>query len=144
MASIHRTIVVNRPAKDVFEFFADVTNDPQWRGSGVKEIAVEGAMGQGARVHQTLTHGPLGSTLKADMDVVVFEPPTALAFQVVTGPLKPLVQFAFAPVDAGTEVSFSMDAPLSGLKKVVMGKMVEKSMADEAAALDNAKRILES
>jgi Na+/H+-translocating membrane pyrophosphatase len=41
-------------------------------------------------------------------------------------------------------VSFSIAASLNGLKKVVMGKMVAKSMSDEAAALDNAKRILES
>jgi hypothetical protein len=78
------------------------------------------------------------------MDVVVFEPPTALAFHVITGPLKPRVEFRFAPVGTGTEVSFSIQAPLSGLKKAVMGKMAEQSMADEAAALDNAKRILES
>jgi hypothetical protein len=37
-----------------------------------------------------------------------------------------------------------MDAQLSGMKKAVMGGMVEKSMQAEAASLDNAKRILES
>lgn len=144
MASMQRTIVISRSVDDVFAYFADVNNDPHWRGHGVKEIAVEGAMGQGARVHQKLAAGPFGSAVKADMDVVVFEPPTALAFQVVTGPLRPRVEFAFTPVDAGTQVFFSIGAPLSGVKKAVMGKMAEKNMADEAAALDNAKRILES
>jgi uncharacterized protein YndB with AHSA1/START domain len=144
MANVQRTIVINRPIRDVFDYFADVANDPQWRGSGVNEIAVEGAMGQGARVHQKLAAGPFGSVVKADMDVVAFEQPTALAFQVIAGPVKPRVEFAFAPADAGTQVSFSIAASLSGLKKVVMGKIVAKSMSDEAAALDNAKRILES
>jgi uncharacterized protein YndB with AHSA1/START domain len=144
MASIQRTVVINRPVDQVFGYFADVANDPQWRGDGVKKIAIDGAMGKGARVHQKLAAGPFGAAVQADMDVVVFEPPTALAFQVTTGPLRPRVEFRFAPVGTGTEVSFSIDAPLSGLKKAVIGKMAEKNMAGEAAALDNAKRILES
>lgn len=144
MASIRRTIVINRPLEDVFAFFADVGNDPQWRGHGVKEISVRGAMGPGARVHQKLGAGPFGAPVTADMDVVGYEPPTALAFQVISGPLKPHVEFRFAPTAAGTEVSFAIDAPLTGLKKAVMGKMAEKNMVAEAAALDNAKRILES
>ena len=144
MASIQRTIVINRPVEDVFAYFADVANDPQWRGEVVKEIAVRGVMGHGAYVHQRLAAGPFGAAVAADMDVVVYEPPTALAFQVTTGPLRPRVQFRFSPAAAGTEVSFSIDAPLAGVKKVVMGKMAEKSMAAEAAALDNAKRHLET
>jgi hypothetical protein len=78
-------------------------------------------------VHQKLAAGPFGTAVKADMDVVVFEPPKALAFQVITGPLKPRVKFRFAPVGAGTEVSFCIEAPLSGLKKSVMGRMAEKT-----------------
>jgi hypothetical protein len=78
------------------------------------------------------------------MDVVAYQPPTELAFQVTTGPLRPHVTFLFAPTASGTEVSFSIDAPLAGFKKAVMGRMAENSMAGEAAALDNAKRILET
>jgi uncharacterized protein YndB with AHSA1/START domain len=143
MASIHRTLVINRTVEDVFGYFADVANDPQWRGDGLKEISVEGTMGQGARVHQTLT-GPFGVAVRADMDVVVFDPPNALKFQVVTGPLKARMEFTFAPVGTGTEVSFSIEAPLSSTEQAMIGRIVEKNMADEAAALDNAKHILES
>jgi carbon monoxide dehydrogenase subunit G len=101
-------------------------------------------MRKGAHVRQKLAAGPLGSAVNADMDVVAYDPPSALAFEVTTGPLRPRVQFAFAPAGTGTEVRFSIDAPLTGLKKAVMGAMAQKSMAAEAAALDNAKRILES
>jgi uncharacterized protein YndB with AHSA1/START domain len=71
MASIQRTVVINRPVDEVFGYFADVENDPQWRGHAVKEIAIDGAMGKGARVHQKLAAGPFGAAVKADMDVVV-------------------------------------------------------------------------
>lgn len=143
MASVQRTIVINRPVDEVFAYFANVANDPQWRGETVKEIAVSGAMRQGAHIHQKLAAGPLGFAVRADMDVVVYDPPRALAFQVTTGPLRPRVEFSFAGTTTGTEVAFSIDAPLTGFKKAVMGKMAEKDMAAEADALDNAKRLLE-
>jgi len=143
MASTHRTIVINRSVEDVFAYFADVANDARWR-DGVKEIAVRGAMGKGARISQKLAAGPFGAAVRADMDVVVYEPPTALAFQVTTGPLRPRVEFRFAPTPTGTTVAFSIDAPLTGLKKALLGKMAEKNMAAEAAALNNAKRLLET
>jgi uncharacterized protein YndB with AHSA1/START domain len=144
MVSVQRTIVINRPVSEVFSYFADVTNDPQWRGHGVKEISLEGTMGQGAHVRQKIAAGGPFGDVRADMDVVVYEPPTTLTFQVTTGPVRPRVEFTFTPVATGTQVSFSMDAQLSGMKKAVMGGMVEKSMQAEAASLDNAKRILES
>jgi hypothetical protein len=100
-------------------------------------------MGQGARVHQILA-GPFGVAVTADMDVVVFDPPRELLFQVVTGPLKARMGFSFAAVDAGTEVSFSIEAPMGTAEQAMIGKIVEKNMKEQAAALDNAKHILES
>lgn len=144
MASAHRTIVINRPIGEVFAYFADVTNDPKWRGPFVKEIAADGPIAKGTHVRQRLAAGPFGAPVKSDMDVVVYEPPTALAYQVTAGPLRPRVDFTFAPAGTGTEVSFSIEAPLTGVKKAVMGRSVERSMAAEAEAMDNAKRILES
>jgi uncharacterized protein YndB with AHSA1/START domain len=144
MASVRRSVVINRPLDEVFSFFADISNDPKWRGHGVKEISIDGPIRTGARVHQKLTAGPFGAAVKADMDVVVFEPPRELGFQVITGPLRPRVSFSFAPSGTGTEVSFRIDAPLTGFKKAVLQRMAEKNMAAEADALDEAKRLLEA
>jgi uncharacterized membrane protein len=144
MPSLQRAITISRPVDDVFAFFADVNNDPKWRGHGVKEISLEGEMRQGAHVHQKIAAGPFGAAVKADMDVVVYQPTRALGFQVTTGPLRPRVDFTFAPADTGTTVNFSITAPLTGIKKAFMSKMVERNMAQEAASLDEAKRLLEA
>jgi uncharacterized membrane protein len=144
MPSSQRTITISRPIDEVFAFFADVTNDPKWRGSAVKEISVHGDMREGAHIHQKIAAGPFGAPVKADMDVVVYQPPTALGFQVTTGPLRPRVDFTLAPVGAATEVTFSIDAPLSGVKNALMGKMAQQNMDHESAALDEAKKLLEA
>ena len=143
MPSMHSSITINRPIDEVFAFFADVSNDPKWRGHGVKEISMHGEIGPGAHVHQKIAAGPFGAAVKADMDVVVYEPGKALGLQVTTGPLRPRIDFTFTQAGDGTTVNFDIDAPLSGLKKALMGKMVEKNMAHEAEALNVAKRLLE-
>jgi uncharacterized protein YndB with AHSA1/START domain len=143
MPSRQSSITINRPIEAVFAFFADVNNDPKWR-HGVKEISLDGEMRQGAHVRQRIAAGPFGASVKADMDVVVYEPTTALGFQVNTGPLRPRIDFTFASVDDGTTVNFSIAAPLTGIKNALMGSMVEKNMAQEAQALNDAKRLLEA
>jgi hypothetical protein len=65
------------------------------------------------------------------------------AFRGVAGPLRPVGEYTFRPVEEGTEVTFRLDAPLTGLKKLVMGNSVQKAMNAEMAALDTAKSILE-
>jgi len=43
-----------------------------------------------------------------------------------------------------TEVTFTLDAQLSGFKRLFMGTAVKKTMDAEAAGLDRAKSTLES
>ena len=43
-----------------------------------------------------------------------------------------------------TEVTFTLDAQLSGLKRLLMSNAVQKTMDAEVAGLDRAKSVLES
>jgi hypothetical protein len=47
-------------------------------------------------------------------------------------------------VDDGTEATLTLAAELSGLKKLLRSKPVQKSMDSEVASLDQAKAVLES
>ncbi len=69
--------------------------------------------------------------------------PTRYAFKTTGGPVRPVGSFTFAPVAGGTEVTFQIHAELAGLKKLLMGSMVQSSMNAEAAALDKAKAVIE-
>jgi hypothetical protein len=57
--------------------------------------------------------------------------------------VRPVGEFRFAPAGGGTEVSFSLSAELSGIKKVFLSKPVQRSMDGEMAALDKAKTLIE-
>jgi uncharacterized membrane protein len=142
MAQAKRTIVIDRPQAEVFAFFAEAENDPQWR-SGVKQIKRVGELAVGARYTQRIS-GPAGLQIPADIEVTAYEPDVKVAFRGVAGPVRPDVIFTFEPASEGTSVTFSMDAVLTGFVKLVMGKQVQKTMDAEVASLDKAKAVLES
>ena len=82
--------------------------------------------------------------MPSDFEVTAYEPDTHLAFRVTAGPVRPVGDYTFRPVAYGTEVTLSLSAELSGVKKLLMSRPVQKAMDSEVAGLDRAKRILES
>jgi len=142
MPSAERTIVIDRPADQVFAFLADPANDRAWRPH-VKEIAAHGPAGVGSTIHQVV-EGPGGRGIAADIEVTAYEPPTRYAFRVIAGPARPIGEFRFTPSGTGTSVTFSLRAELGGLKGLLLGRPVQASMNGEMAALDKAKSLIEA
>jgi uncharacterized membrane protein len=143
MPSARRSVVISRPVSAVFAFFTDPANDPKWR-MHVRKIEADGAPAVGARIHQVID-GPGGRGIPADVQITALEPEARYAFAVVAGPVRPRGEYRFEPNSEGaTEVTFSLHAELSGLKKLLMAKAVQKSMDAEMANLDVAKRMLET
>jgi uncharacterized membrane protein len=141
MAHAERTITIGRPAESVYGFFTDHANDSAWRPNLVAIDAVRDAA-VGTRIRQAIK-GPLGRSIAADIEVTANERPRRYAFKVVTGPVRPRGEFTFSPSATGTDVQFALDAELSGIRKLLMGRSVQASMDGEMAGLDVAKRTLE-
>jgi uncharacterized protein YndB with AHSA1/START domain len=141
MPAAQRTVVIDRPVDEVFAFFTDPSNELKWR-QHVKEIAAEGPIAVGSKVHQVVK-GPGGRGIPADVEVTGYEPSTRYAFRVVAGPVRPVGEFRFAADGEGTSVSLSLSADLTGIKKVLMSRAVQRSMDGEVQALDRAKAVLE-
>lgn len=135
-------VTIARPLTDVFEFFADGEKDPQWR-TGVIEIRKISGDGLGAQYTQKI-RGPGGRATAADYRITEYVPNEAIAFAVTAGPVRPTGRYRFADEDGKTTVDFALDVELGGIKKLLMGAMVSKTMTAEVRALDKAKAVLES
>jgi uncharacterized membrane protein len=136
----HR-VVIKRPAADVFAFFAAGERGPEWR-SGIIDIKKVSGDGVGAQYKQSV-RGPGGQAVAADYRITEFTPNSALAFEATAGPVRPRGRYQLTEDDGGTAVTFTLDADLSGLKKLLMGGMVTRTMATEVRSLDKAKVVLE-
>jgi hypothetical protein len=85
---------------------------------------------------------PDSRTIPGDLEITEFEPIRLIAFRVIAGPVRPNGRYVLEAGDGATQVTFSLDAELSGTKKLMRG-MVQKSMDGEVGALANLKRVLE-
>ena len=107
-----------------------------------RRARAQGPPGLGSTIHQVV-EGPGGRGIPADIEVTAYEPPSRYAFKVTAGPVRPVGEFQFAPSGSGTQVRFSLNADLGGIKKLLMSKPVQKSINGEMASLDTAKALLE-
>jgi carbon monoxide dehydrogenase subunit G len=141
MPAATHSVTINRPAESVFAFVADGEKCPLWR-PGVLDIKRVSGDGVGTRYAQGV-RGPMNRRIAADYEITTFDPNRRLEFQTVTGPVRPHGRYEFEPVEGGTRLTFSLDAELRGLQKLLIGGAVQRTMDSEVRTLDHLKRVLE-
>jgi uncharacterized protein YndB with AHSA1/START domain len=142
MPSARYAVTIKRPVADVFAYVADGENGTDWR-PGVIDIKRLAGEGVGARYAQGV-RGPMGRRIAADYEITAFVPDRLIEFQTVSGPARPHGRYDFEAADGGTRLSFSLDAELGGIRGLLMGRAVQRTMNDEVRNLENLKRALES
>jgi uncharacterized membrane protein len=142
MLSAEKTVTIGRPIETVWAFFADAENEAKWRPAikSIKRIGEE--VGSGAHYEQQMS-GPGGRTIPADFEITSFEPNSVMGFKTTKGPVRPEGEFRFREAGDGTEVTFALEATLSGLKKLLLSGQVQKAFDGEVANLDKAKEVVE-
>jgi uncharacterized membrane protein len=137
MAHARRTVTVEHPIGDVFDFLADGLNEPKWRPD-VQDVRLDSGDGHsvGSVWAQTM-RAPGGRTIKGDYRITRAQRPTRLEFEVIAGPARPVGSFALTESGASTtEVAFTLDLVPTGLMRLMSG-MISKQVAKEADAIRN-------
>ena len=142
MPSAQHSVWIRRPPGEVFAFVADGTNARRWR-PGVLDVSHRSGEGLGA-VYRQGVKGPGGRRIAADYEVTEFEPDKRLAFRAIAGPVRPHGEYLFTAAQEGTTVSLSLDASLTGWKRLLMSRAVQATMDAEVRNLDTLKSILET
>lgn len=141
MTHAARTVIVPRPATEVFAFLADGMNEKRWRPD-VMSVHLASGSGVGAVWAQTM-RGPGGRRIRGDYRITRLAEPTLIEFEVVAGPARPTGRFALVAVDpSSTEVTFTLDLVPKGLMRLMSG-MIAKQVAKEADAILNVPAAME-
>ena len=142
MSEARHQVTIRKPASEVFGFIADGLDGPKWR-SGVLDIAHVSGSGVGATYKQGVK-GPGGRRIDADYRVTTYEPNSRLAFEAIAGPVRPRGQYVLEEVDGATRLTFALHAELGGIKTLLMGGAVQKTMDSEVEATERLRSLLES
>src|SRR4051794_39559219 len=142
MAGATRTVHIDRPPETVFAVLSDPANEPKWRAH-VRRFEPDGPLAVGTVVRQTVGGGPGGRPIRADFRLTAFDPPERYAFEVVTGPVRPVGEYRLAAADGGTDLTFTLAAELRGIRRVLLGSAVQRSMDGEMRDLDRLKALVE-
>jgi uncharacterized protein YndB with AHSA1/START domain len=142
MPSAHHEVTIARPIGEVFAFVADGLNGSRWR-PGVLDLSHVSGDGVGA-VYKQGVKGPGGRRIAADYRITEYEPNRRLSFVAIAGPVRPAGTYLFEEVSGGTRLSFSLEAELDGIKRLLLGGAVQRTMDAEVAATEQLRSILES
>jgi len=136
------SVTIARPPADVFAYLLDGERCTEWR-PGVLEIRRTSGDGGVGTTYKQRVRGPMGRAIPADYAITVAEPPTRLEFQTTTGPVRPRGRYVLEPIDDDTRLTFTLRAELGGVRRLLLGSAVQKTMDAEVGTLENLRARLE-
>ena len=143
MFKYEKSVFINRPPQEVFDFVTNLSNDPQWQNriESVERLS-DGPIGIGSTWRYVTS--TLGRKNKADIQMTSYDPPYQSSVKAVNGPVPFENTHTFQAQDGGTLLTFTGQAEFGGFFKMaegLAGKQLEKQMEADTAAL---KKLLEA
>lgn len=118
MARAEHTLVIGRPADEVFEFLTDFSNVPSWQSGSIDVQEPEGSLTVGTTYVQVLKF--LGKRIKTTLEVTEFEPGRRFALKALSGPVPFEVRHTLEPADGqeGTRLRVELEGEPGGFFKL--------------------------
>lgn len=144
MTDVSTTLTINRPAAEVFEFLAEMSNNPRWQKGQVScEWTSAPPINVGSTYDQQARFA--GRTIESSFDVTEFEPGRLIRIVSTSGPMPIDVTRSVVPLtDDSCEVSAIVKGEPPGLMAKVSGlvdPIVKRSVSGDYVRL---KQLLEA
>jgi len=143
MAKLEISITINRPIEEVFAFMSDPENQLLWR-SGLVEIeqTSEGPIGMGTTYREVMQF--LGRRIENTGEIAEYELNKRNTVKTTSGPVPMEITSTFQPVEGGTEVTYGIDAELSGFFRLAEPLVVRMGKRQMEMELVNLKELMEA
>ncbi len=142
MFKYEKSILINRPQQEVFDFVTNLANDSKWQNSveSVKQVS-DGPINVGSTWRYVSKF--LGLKNETEIQMTSYNPPHQSSVKAISGPVPFENTHKFESKDGGTLLTFTGQAEIGGVFKMaegLAGKQIEKQIETDAAAL---KKLLE-
>ena len=145
MVDVTVSTTINRPIDLVFDFVANMENEPQWHTDALEvKRANDGPVGKGTTYKVKFKPSPMAPS-EGTVELVEFEPGRRIVSRSDLGKMHPMVTHVFVPANGQTTVTRRIQIEASGLLMLLMRPMM-KNMVRRANSnfIANLKRTLES
>jgi uncharacterized protein YndB with AHSA1/START domain len=143
MISVEKSIVIDRPAKDVFAYVTDQTNAPRWQ-RGLVEVrrTTDGPIGVGTR--HTFVRTLMGRRMDGSNEYTRYEPNNLVAFKATSGGWPLQASYAVEPARRDrARLTSRIEMRPSGLLRLAEPLMAAGLRRDMEANLGALKSLLE-
>jgi carbon monoxide dehydrogenase subunit G len=141
---IEQSIIINRNAKEVFDFVKDVSNHKKF-GTAFQDARklTEGELREGSEVMRKVNF--MGKSIEAHQQVKTFNQDHQITFETIEGPVPVEDSFIVEQIgDNETRFTLSIEAKLSGMMKFGASMMKGQIESQIQNDLNNLKNLLES
>lgn len=142
MIKVEKSIVINKPVDEVFNFIIAEGNYTKWQ-SGVQEV-IEGAQRNVVGSQFTEVRKFMGQEMRTTLELTDLVPNSLWAAKVVKGPVPYVVNMTFEGVEGGTRLTTYVEGEPKGFFKLaesMVAGQLEKSLTEDGLKL---KGILEN
>lgn len=142
MITFSKSVFIDRPPQEVFEFASDPTNDPKWRDSAVSaEWISEGPPGVGSKLRSV--DKLIGREIESTAEITAWDPPNKYGQKAEGGPIPFEMTISLEPQDGGTLLKLDGQAEAGGFFKMaegLVGKQLKKQLEKD---LQGLKEVME-
>lgn len=138
MYKFEKSVFINRPIEEVFNYVTNLANDPQWQGTIESvERTSEGPIGAGNTWRYK--GKALGRKVETEIEMTSYDPANHQAsVKAISGPVPFENTYKFESNGNGTQLSLSGQAEIAGFFKLAEGlvaKQLEKQLDTDLNAL---------
>jgi carbon monoxide dehydrogenase subunit G len=137
MYTFEKSVCINRPLQEVFDYVHDPTRQPHWQ-SGVESAKWTSNGQPGVGSTYTVVRSFLGRKTEAEVEITAWEPPVRSVNKTIGGPVPMEITVNLVEQLEGTQVIMKGQAEFGSFFKLaegVVGKQAEKQIASDLQAL---------
>ena len=143
MTKIERSIVIERPIDEVWEFVHDPTKDAMWQSMLVEsQQLTEGPLRVGTRRREVRQF--LGLRIEMNLELTEYEPNRRSSLKAVSGPIPLSGSYLLEAVDGATRLTAAGELDAHGLFKLAEPVFARITGRELEANLGHLKDLLEA
>lgn len=143
MAGFDRSVVIERPLAEVWDFFVDDTNAKRWMPDVENLVKItDGPVGLGTRYHETRVMK--GKPHTATMEITAFDERKLYAGTVEEMGVRGTYTYAFSETGGGTRIDLVAEATAKGMAKLMLPLVIGMMTQQDGEQLERLKAAVES